>query len=61
MGSDERLADAELLRAASFVDALADPGDLVVLAGDFNVEPGGSATLGALAWAIGLLWHAVAS
>jgi len=49
MGSDERLADAELLRAASFVDALADPGDLVVLAGDFNVEPGGSATLGALA------------
>jgi endonuclease/exonuclease/phosphatase family metal-dependent hydrolase len=49
MGSDERLADAELLRAASFVDALADPGDLVVLAGDLNVEPGGSATLGALA------------
>jgi len=34
---DQRLADAELLRAAVFVDALAEPGDVVVLAGDFNV------------------------
>jgi endonuclease/exonuclease/phosphatase family metal-dependent hydrolase len=45
LGFEERLADAELLRAASFADALADPRDLVVLAGDFNVVSGRSATL----------------
>ncbi len=35
---DQRLPDAELLRAATFVDAIAEPGELVVLAGDFNVS-----------------------
>jgi endonuclease/exonuclease/phosphatase family metal-dependent hydrolase len=35
---DQRLPDAELLRAATFVDGLAEPGELVVLAGDFNVS-----------------------
>jgi endonuclease/exonuclease/phosphatase family metal-dependent hydrolase len=34
---DQRLADAELLRAAWFAVSLAKPGDVVVLAGDFNV------------------------
>ena len=41
---DQRLADAELLRAAVFVDGLAQPGDIVVLAGDFNVPAARSAT-----------------
>ena len=41
---DQRLADAELLRAAVFVDAVAEPGDVVVLAGDFNVTAARSAT-----------------
>ncbi|HKB20035.1 MAG TPA: endonuclease/exonuclease/phosphatase family protein [Gaiellaceae bacterium] len=42
--ADQRLADAELLRAAVFVDGLATPADLVVLAGDFNVPAARSAT-----------------
>lgn len=42
--ADQRLADAELLRAAAFVDGIADPGDTVVLAGDFNVPADRSAT-----------------
>jgi endonuclease/exonuclease/phosphatase family metal-dependent hydrolase len=42
---DERLADAELLRAAVFADALARPSDVCVLAGDFNVRAGRSWTL----------------
>jgi endonuclease/exonuclease/phosphatase family metal-dependent hydrolase len=42
---DGRLADAELLRAAVFADALAAPADLCVLAGDFNVNAAGSWTL----------------
>jgi endonuclease/exonuclease/phosphatase family metal-dependent hydrolase len=42
--ADQRLADAELLRAAVFVDGLAQPGDIVVLAGDFNVRAARSAT-----------------
>jgi endonuclease/exonuclease/phosphatase family metal-dependent hydrolase len=51
---DERLADAELLRAAVFVDAVAEPGDVVVLAGDFNVRSGRSATLAELrGWGYG--------
>jgi endonuclease/exonuclease/phosphatase family metal-dependent hydrolase len=41
---DQRLADAELLRAAVLVDGLAQPGDIVVLAGDFNVTAARSAT-----------------
>jgi len=42
--ADQRLADAELLRAAVFVDGLAQQGDIVVLAGDFNVPAARSAT-----------------
>jgi hypothetical protein len=34
---DKRIVDAELLRAASFVDGFAEPGESVVLAGDFNL------------------------
>jgi endonuclease/exonuclease/phosphatase family metal-dependent hydrolase len=46
--SDPRIPDAELLRAAVFVDALARPDELLVLAGDFNVAPRASATLAEL-------------
>jgi endonuclease/exonuclease/phosphatase family metal-dependent hydrolase len=46
---DERLSDAELLRAAVFADALAHPGDVCVLAGDFNVRRGRSWTMRELA------------
>jgi endonuclease/exonuclease/phosphatase family metal-dependent hydrolase len=42
--ADQRLADAELMRAAVFADGLADPGDMCVLAGDFNVPAARSAT-----------------
>jgi hypothetical protein len=42
--ADQRLADAELLRAATFANGVAEPGDVVVLAGDFNVPPSRSAT-----------------
>jgi exonuclease III len=42
--ADQRLADAELLRAAVFLDGLAQPDDIVVLAGDFNVPAARSAT-----------------
>jgi endonuclease/exonuclease/phosphatase family metal-dependent hydrolase len=35
---DKRLADAELLRAATFVDGFARPGEAVVLGGDFNLS-----------------------
>ena len=43
--ADERLADAELLRAAWFAMSNAAPGDVVVLAGDFNVRAARSRTL----------------
>lgn len=36
--ADRRLAEAELVRAASFAEALAGPDELCVLAGDFNLE-----------------------
>ena len=42
---DKRLADAELLRAAVFVDGVATPEEPVVLAGDFNVSVQMSRTL----------------
>ena len=42
--ADQRLADAELLRAVVFADGLAQPDDVVVLAGDFNVPAVRSAT-----------------
>lgn len=43
--ADRRLADAELLRAAVFVDAVAAADDICILAGDFNVRPAVSRTL----------------
>ena len=46
---DWRVADAELLRAATFADAFAEPGDVLVLAGDFNVVREHSSTLPKLA------------
>jgi endonuclease/exonuclease/phosphatase family metal-dependent hydrolase len=53
--ADERLPDAELLRAAVFADAAAEPGDVCVLAGDFNVRGERSATLAELrAWGFSL-------
>jgi endonuclease/exonuclease/phosphatase family metal-dependent hydrolase len=45
---DERLPDAELLRAAVFADALARPAEPCVLAGDFNVRASRSWTLAEL-------------
>lgn len=47
--ADRRLADAELLRAAVYVDGLARAGEPVVLAGDFNVTFRESRTLRDLA------------
>ena len=46
---DERLADAELLRAAVFVEALAAPHEPIVIGGDFNVTAARSWTLTELA------------
>jgi endonuclease/exonuclease/phosphatase family metal-dependent hydrolase len=46
--ADQRLADGELLRAAVFADALAEPGDLCILAGDFNIPAERSSTQAAL-------------
>jgi endonuclease/exonuclease/phosphatase family metal-dependent hydrolase len=46
---DRRCQDGELLRAAVFADAFAEPGDTVVLAGDFNTVIGESRTLEQLA------------
>jgi endonuclease/exonuclease/phosphatase family metal-dependent hydrolase len=43
--ADERLADAEVLRAAWFAVSTAAPEDVVVLAGDFNVRAARSRTL----------------
>ena len=42
---DERLADAELLRAFVYVDGLAHPDEPVAVAGDFNVTFERSRTL----------------
>jgi endonuclease/exonuclease/phosphatase family metal-dependent hydrolase len=42
---DQRLPDAELLRAAAFADAVAEPDEICVLAGDFNVSAERSWTL----------------
>lgn len=48
---DERLADAEILRAAVFADALAEPDDVCVIAGDLNARAERSRTLSDLAGA----------
>jgi endonuclease/exonuclease/phosphatase family metal-dependent hydrolase len=45
---DKRLADAELLRAATFVDGVAAPREPVLLCGDFNVSVRRSRTLAQL-------------
>jgi endonuclease/exonuclease/phosphatase family metal-dependent hydrolase len=45
---DKRLPDVELLRAAVFVDGLAQPGEPVLLGGDFNVSVAASHTLAEL-------------
>jgi endonuclease/exonuclease/phosphatase family metal-dependent hydrolase len=47
--ADQRLPDAELLRAAWFLDAVAIPGEPLVLAGDFNITAACSRTLADLA------------
>src|SRR5438093_4229476 len=47
--ADPRAKDAELLRAATFATAFAEPGDALVLAGDFNVLLGTSTMLDQLA------------
>ena len=46
--ADKRLADAELLRAATFLDGFAAPAEPVVFAGDFNVTTANSHILTAL-------------
>ncbi len=54
--SDKRVPDAELLRAAVFVDGMAKPGEPVLLCGDFNVSAHNSRTLADLAaaeWGFG--------
>ena len=43
--ADKRVPDAELLRAAVFVDGIAKPGEPVLLCGDFNVDVRTSRTL----------------
>ena len=43
--ADKRVPDAELLRAAVFVDGMAKPGEPVLLCGDFNVSAHNSRTL----------------
>ena len=43
--ADERIPDVELRRAADWATSTALPGDVVVLAGDFNVRSDGSETL----------------
>jgi endonuclease/exonuclease/phosphatase family metal-dependent hydrolase len=45
---DTRVADIELMRAAEFATSLAGRGDVVVLAGDFNLRPERSQALGRL-------------
>jgi endonuclease/exonuclease/phosphatase family metal-dependent hydrolase len=42
---DKRIPDAELLRAAAFVDGMAKPGEPVLLCGDFNLSTRNSRTL----------------
>jgi endonuclease/exonuclease/phosphatase family metal-dependent hydrolase len=46
---DKRIPDAEVMRAATFADALAAPDEVCVFAGDFNVTAERSLTLAELA------------
>jgi len=50
---DRRLADSELLRAATFVDGFADPDEPIVLGGDFNLTLQNSRVLPEL---VGPVW-----
>jgi endonuclease/exonuclease/phosphatase family metal-dependent hydrolase len=45
VAGDSRIADAELMQAARYADFLSAPGDVLVLAGDFNVRRGESPAL----------------
>lgn len=45
---DKRIPDAELLRAATFVDGFARPGEPILLCGDFNLTVRNSRTLAEL-------------
>jgi endonuclease/exonuclease/phosphatase (EEP) superfamily protein YafD len=45
---DKRIPDAEVMRAATFADALAGPDEVCVLAGDFNITAERSLTLAEL-------------
>jgi endonuclease/exonuclease/phosphatase family metal-dependent hydrolase len=47
--TDRRCQNRELMRAAVFADAFAEPGDVLALAGDFNTVIGESTTLDQLA------------
>jgi endonuclease/exonuclease/phosphatase family metal-dependent hydrolase len=47
--ADPRVTDAELMRAATFVDGFAGPDEPIVLAGDFNTTARGSRALAQLA------------
>lgn len=44
-GGDNRVPDFELMRTAEFARSIARPGDVVVIAGDFNVRPARSEAL----------------
>ncbi len=44
LAQDISIADGQLLRAAAFADALAQPGEPVILCGDANIEPGQGST-----------------
>ena len=46
--ADKRVPDAELLRAAVFVDGMAKPDEPVLLCGDFNLGVANSRTLAEL-------------
>lgn len=59
---DERIADAEVFRAAVFADGLAAPSEPVVIAGDLNVRTGNSQTLADLTgpeWGFAHFGHGV--
>jgi endonuclease/exonuclease/phosphatase family metal-dependent hydrolase len=45
---DSRIPDTELLRAARFAESVSRSGDVLVLAGDFNLRPGESRALAEL-------------
>jgi endonuclease/exonuclease/phosphatase family metal-dependent hydrolase len=59
---DERIADAEVFRAAVFADGVAQPSESLVIAGDLNVRTGRSQTLADLTtpeWGFAHFGHGV--